>query len=123
MLSDLIRQNLEQHPAKMADFLKLEGAIAIEVYDAGVAITLEFNRGNLVIHGGIRDTPLISITTTAETLLSLAMLRIVRGVPNLFSPEGFGLAKALFKKELAIGGLLRGPIQLIRFTRLMSVNG
>jgi hypothetical protein len=122
MLSDLIRQNLEQNPEKLRDFLGLDAAIAIRVPDAGVAITLAFKRGALVIHGGVHGAPRIHITTTAETLLSLAMLKIAGGLPNLFSPEGYGLVKSLLKGELSIRGIFRGPIQLVRFTRLMSVN-
>ncbi len=65
----------------------------------------------------------IRISASAEALLGLAAVRIVGGLPFLFGPEGRGLRTGLLTGQVKIGGLLRKPAQLIRFTRLMSVNG
>lgn len=123
MLADLIRQNLEQRPRKWTDFDKLDSLISLEALDAEVAITLSFARGTLTVHGGIHGAPGIRISASAEALLGLAAVRIVGGLPFLFGPEGRGLRTGLLTGQVKIGGLLRKPAQLIRFTRLMSVNG
>ena len=123
MLADLIRQNLEQNPRKGTDFSRLSAAIAMVVLDAEVAITLEFSRGSLVIHGGIHGSPQLRILADAETLLALPRVRIVAGLPHLFGPDGRGLRNGLLSGAVKINGMLRHPVTLVRFTRLMSVNG
>ena len=44
MLGDLVRQNLEAKPQKMADFDALDGRVSIVADDADVALTLVFER-------------------------------------------------------------------------------
>ncbi len=121
MLADLIRQNLEQDPARWEDFEKLDAHICLEAHDAEVTVTLEFARGTLLIHGE-RGAPSIHISSTAEGLLSLPVVRIVAGLPHLFGPKGRGLRRGLLTGKVKISGIFLKPIQLIRFTRLMSVN-
>lgn len=123
MLADLIRQNLEQKPGKWRDFLRLDSLISLEARDAEVAVTLAFSRGSLTIHGGIHGTPAIRISATAEALLGLAAVKIVGGLPFLFGPQGRWLRAGLLSGQVKIAGLLRKPAQLVRFTRLVSVNG
>ena len=79
--------------------------------------------GNLVIHAGVQGAPHIRISATAEELLSLPVVRIVAGLPFLFGPQGRGLRKGLVSGRVKIAGMLQWPLQLVRFTRLMSVNG
>ena len=122
MLADLIRQNLEQSPRRWADFSRLNSLIFLEARDAGVAITLAFARGELVIHGGIHGDPVIRISATAISLLALPLVRIVAGLPSLFGPAGRGLRRGLFSGEVRIRGMLRNPRQLILLTRLLSVS-
>jgi hypothetical protein len=122
MLSDLIRQNLEQNPSKWADFNKLATVVSIEVIDAEVTVTLTFARGALDIHTGALDSASIRISTTAELVLALCMVKISHGIPNFFERHGGKLLGSLLKGEVRIAGIARHPIQLVRFTRLMSVN-
>jgi len=121
MLADLIRQNLEQDPRKWADFDRLDALICLEALDAEVTVTLAFARGTLVIHGSC-GAPSIRISAAAESLLTLPIVRIVAGLPHLFGPHGRGLRRGLLTGRVKIAGILLKPIQLIRFTRLMSVN-
>lgn len=123
MLADLIRQNLEQNPRKGADFSRLSTAVAMDVRDAEVAITLVFSRGSLVIHGGIHGVPEIRIHADAESLLALPRVRIIGGLPYLFGPDGRGLRNGLLTGAVKIHGMFRHPVTLVRFTRLMSING
>jgi hypothetical protein len=123
MLADLIRQNLEQNPRKGTDFSRLSTAVAMDVRDAEVMITLVFSRGSLVIHAGIHGAPEIRIRAGAETLLALPRVRIVGGLPHLFGPDGRGLRNGLLTGAVKIHGMFRHPVKLVRLTRLMSVNG
>ncbi len=123
MLADLIRANLEQSPGKWADFARLDSLISLEAVDAEVSVTLAFDRGALTVHGGIHGAPDIRVRASAEGLLGLAAVRIMFGLPFLFGKEGSALRKGLLTGRVKIGGALRRPSQLVRFTRLMSVNG
>ncbi len=122
MLADLIRQNLEQNPGKWQDFDRLDARICLEAHDADVTVTLAFSRGRLVIHGNC-GSPAIHISATAEALLTLPVVRIVAGLPHLFGQHGRGLRRGLATGQVRISGIFLRPIQLVRFTRLMSVNG
>jgi hypothetical protein len=51
MLGDLVRQNLEAKPKKMADFDALAGRVSIVADDADVALTLVFERGYRHVRG------------------------------------------------------------------------
>ncbi len=123
MLADLIRQNLEHSPRKWRDFARLDSLISLEARDAEVTITLAFGRGRLLVHGGVHGAPEIRISADSEALLGLAAVKIVAGLPFLFGPKGRGLRRGLLSGEVKISGMLRRPVLLIRFTRLMSVNG
>jgi len=123
MIADLIRQNLERSPRKDADFRKLSASVSMEVPDAEVTITLEFSRGALLVHDGQRDGAHLRIRADSTTLLALPLVRISAGLPNLFSPESSALRSGLLTGGVRIGGMLRHPLRLVRFTRLMSVNG
>jgi len=123
MIVDLIRANLEQNPGKWADLVRLDGPVSLDAVDAGVSVTLAFQGGTLIVHEGIRGSPYIRISASAEALLGLAAVKIRAGLPFLFGRDGRGLRRRLFTGQVRIAGAFRRPIQLIRFTRLMSVNG
>ena len=75
MLGDLVRQNLEAKPNKMADFDALEGRVSIVADDADVALTLVFERraaGSLTIHDGIVGIPDVTIRGPSEAILALS---------------------------------------------------
>jgi hypothetical protein len=123
MLADLIRQNVAQKPHKRADFDKLCVVVAIEARDAEVTITLDFKKGALRVYGGVHGTPDISIATDSETVLQLSLANIVCGLPNFFDEGGRKMLKKMRTGDLKIKGMLFHPVQLVRMTRLMSVNG
>ncbi len=123
MLADLIRQNLEQNPRREPDFRKLDASIALEVPDVEVAVTLEFSRGSLIVHGGLLDASQLRIQAGARNLLALPLVRISVGLPNLLSPDSRILRKGLLSGQVRIRGMFRHPLRLVRFTRLISVNG
>ncbi len=123
MLADLIRQNLEQNPRKWVDFRKLATSVFIDVIDAEVSITLVFADGALVVHAGIHGEPRIRIATSADILLALCMLKVVNGIPRPLHRDSRGLIGNMLRREVRISGISRSPVQLVRFARLLSVNG
>src|SRR5271157_205875 len=118
MLADLIRFNLAEDRRKWTDFTKLDQLIEIEARDAAVTVTLEFRRGELVVHGGRFGLPRIRISADSRTVLELARIRIVRGIPSLFDPIGRDLLKKTLSGSVRIAGAFGNLTALVRLTRL-----
>jgi hypothetical protein len=88
MLKDLIDQNLEQHPHKLADFKKLDIRIGLSVSDADIDLTLDFKAGDgMTIHAGIKGKPELCIDTDAEIIIALSNQRIKWGLPYCFDSD------------------------------------
>ncbi len=133
MLAGLIRQNLDAKPHKWADFVALDGAAAIVADDAGVALTLRFDRGRatLTIHDGIVGLPNVTIRGPSDAIIALSNLPMTTplGLP-LPSPrdrEGVGavrtLLAALRAGSLHVYGWLFSLQFFLKLGRVMCVNG
>jgi len=122
MLGDMIKANITNNPAKVKDFNKLEGNVWLTATDAGVEMTLEFNKGSLTIHDGKYGKPIIQIATDSMTLMELANINIKMGLPYYFDKTGMEVIKKLMKKELVIKGLITRTIPLTHLTKIMSVK-
>jgi hypothetical protein len=121
MIAGIIKGNLEAKPQRKGDFNALDGNIYMKADDIDIDMTLVFEKGKLTVHSGKAGEPKISISTDSETLLDLANIDVVLGLPYYFDKTGLGVLKKLFiTRELKIGGLLTHPIMLTRFTKLMS---
>jgi hypothetical protein len=129
MLADLVRQNLESKPHKRKDFEALAGTVALVADDADVALTLEFDRGRLVLHDGIKGVPDVAVRGSSESIMALSNVPLTRPLalplptdrPSLEVLRG--MARATWSGELRIYGMLGNLGLLSRLTRVMSVNG
>ena len=122
MLGDMIKANITNNPAKVKDFNKLEGNVWLTATDAGVDMTLEFNKGSLIVHDGKYGKPIIQIATDSMTLMELANISIKMGLPYYFDETGLAVIKKLMKKELVIKGLITHTMPLTHLTKIMSVK-
>lgn len=124
MLADLLRQNLEDHPNKQVDFAKLEGRVAIVAEDAGVALTLEFQRGKLVLHDGIVGIPDVTVRAPSDDVMAMSLVELTttRALPD---PRGETMKKVWAGMRAGrihvYGALFHAPLML-HLTRVMSVN-
>lgn len=133
MLADLVRQNLESKPHKKSDFFALARdpgcTVALVADDADVALTLEFRRGKLVLHDGIRGVPDVAVRGTSDAIMALSNVPLTRplGLPVPTDRAGFDVMKEMVRAtrtgELHVYGMVRHFRRLSRLTRLMSVNG
>jgi hypothetical protein len=139
MLGDLVRQNLEAKPKKMADFDALEGRVSIVADDADVALTLVFARrpsgglaaGSLTIHDGIVGIPDVTIRGPSEAILALSNMPLATplGLP-LPTPGDLEaqktvreLVRSMREGKLHFYGMLLHLPLVMKLTRVMSVNG
>ena len=122
MMADIIKGNLKNNPQREADFNALKGNIYIKAVDSDVDMTMAFNKGSLTVHAGNVGNPKIGISTDSLTLLDLANIKIMFGVPFYFDKTGLSVVMKLLTLKLKIKGLMKHPIMLTRFTKLMSVK-
>ena len=121
MLSDLIRQNLEQNPGKKRDFNSLDANIVIEARDIQILIGLEFKQGKLTVSKGFSIKPDLHIITDSTTILDLCLIKIKFGLPYFFDANGFKVLKKLLARQLIIRGLLNHFFVLVKLTKVFSV--
>jgi hypothetical protein len=134
MLGDLVRQNLEAKPRKMADFTALAGSVAIVADDADVALTLVFEpglRGGMTIHDGIVGIPDVTIRGPSEAILALSNMPLATPfglpLPSLGDREAMktvrDLSRAMREGKLHFYGMFFHLPLVMKLTRVMSVNG
>jgi hypothetical protein len=123
MLGGLIDANIENNPAKRKDFDELKARVGIWVTDIDEGVTLEFQRGALVVHNGLRPKRDITIRAEAETVMDLSNLKIgLFGMPVYYDETGRGVAMKLLRGKLRIDGLLGNIATVNTVTRIFSVQ-
>ncbi len=129
MLVDLLKQNLESKPHKLRDFDAIDGAVALIADDADVAVTLEFRRGSLTVHDGIKGVPDVAVRGSADAIMAMSNVPLTRPfalpIPTDRSALDAlrGMIRASVTGELKVHGMLGHLGLLSRLTRVMSVNG
>ncbi len=129
MLHAMLSQNFEAKPHKLTDLRAMRGTVALVADDAGVAVTLRFMRGVVVIESGVRGVPDVCVRGTTDAVMSMSNMPLTFGLP--FPRPGDKEAKAAYdginaamaNGEIHIHGMLRHFFFMQRFTRIMSVNG
>ena len=121
MLSDLIRQNLDQNPGKIKLFNSLDAKVLIEARDIQITVGLEFKQEGLTVSEGFSVKPDLHIIAGSSTVLDLCLLKIKFGLPYFFDENGFKVLKKLLARELIIKGLFCHFFTLVKLTRLFSV--
>lgn len=122
MLRDLIGQNLDQHPEKHSDFIKLKICIGLMVHDADIRMTLAFNRGILRLYPGLQDQAQIVVEADAQTLMALSNQTIKWGLPYYFDDTGREIFSAIKSGRLKVKGMIAHFPSMMRFSRIMSVR-
>lgn len=131
MIADLLGQNLEANPHKQRDFKKMRGSVAVVAEDADVAITLVFDGRHATIHSGILNKPDVTVRGMAEVIMNMSNLPIAKYVglplPRLGNATERAamddMLAAMKRGELHTHGLLGHAPLVVRFTRVLSVNG
>src|SRR5712692_2471055 len=123
MLGGLIEANVRSRPEKERDFDSLKARVGIWVTDIDEGVTLEFARGKLIVHNGLKTRRTLTIRTDADTVMSLSNLKIgLLGLPVYYDEVGRGVALKLLTGKLKIDGLLPNVLTLNTVTRIFSVQ-
>jgi hypothetical protein len=123
MLGGLIDANVDNSPAKRKDFDDLAAKVGIWVTDIDEGVTLDFQRGALVVSNGLKPGRDITIRAEAETVMNLSNLRIgLFGLPVYYDEVGRDVAGKLIRGKLRIDGLLGNIAVVNSVTRIFSVR-
>jgi hypothetical protein len=123
MLGGLIEANVESRPEKRKDFQSLAARVGIWVTDIDEGVTLDFQRGHLLVHNGLEPKRDITIRAEADTVMNLSNLKIGPfGIPVYFNEVGRGVAARLLRGRLHIDGLIGNLATLNTVTRIFSVQ-
>ena len=123
MLGGLIDANIENNLTKRKDFDELAARVGIWVTDIDEGVTLEFQRGSLLVHNGLKPKRDITIRAEAETVMNLSNLRIgLFGMPVYYDEVGRGVAAKLVQGKLHIDGMLGNIATVNTVTRIFSVR-
>lgn len=123
MLGGLIEANVEGRPEKKKDFVDLGARVGIFVTDIDEGVTLDFQKGHLVVHNGLQPRRDITIRAEADTVMNLSNLKIGPfGMPVYFDEVGRGVVAKLAQRKLRIDGLLGNIATLNTVTRIFSVQ-
>ncbi len=122
MLGGLIDANVGSRPEKQKDFDSLEARVGIWVTDIDEGVTLDFQKGHLVVHNGLEPKRDLTIRAEADTVMNLSNLKIgLFGMPVYYDEVGRSVAARLVQGKLRIDGLLGNLATLNTVTRIFSV--
>jgi hypothetical protein len=126
-LAAVVRQNVADHPEKRAVFCRLRGAVAVVADDMGVALTLRFEYGRLVVHAGVVGIPDVTFLGSATLIRDLAALPAltVRGLARSRSEARHTLGatfRSLRGGDLKVYGFALHPRLVLRTLRVLSRN-
>jgi hypothetical protein len=123
MLGGLIEANVTASAEKRKDFDDLQARVGIFVTDIDEGVTLDFERGALVVHNGLQPKRDLTIRAEADTVMNLSNLKIGWfGMPVYYDEVGRGVAARLLQGRLRIDGLLGNLSTLNSVTRIFSVQ-
>ncbi len=121
MLAGLIEANLARHPRRAS--LLRPATVELEATDAGVAVAVRTRRGEVRIANGPANPGFdVRIRAGGQDLLALAAAPLLLGYPNPLRRDGRAVLGGLARGRIRVHGLLRHPVVLSRFARLLSVT-
>lgn len=120
LVGRLIEANLAAHPERKR--LLRPATIELRATDAGVAASVALAPGSVTLRrAGAGGRPDLVVAASSNDLLEIAAAPLRFGLPDPFSARGRMVLVALARRRIEVVGLLRHPIVLARFAKLLSV--
>ena len=132
MLGRLLEANLAADPRRVR--LLHAAVVLLEASDAEVAARVELSPGQVRVAnvarvsgedpavGGNGPTSDLRIRASAGDLVALAGAPLVLGLPNPLRRPGRDILRRVATRRVRVSGMLRHPLVLSRFARLLSVS-
>ncbi len=123
MVAELIRQNIEDRPEKAKVLRKMRGRVAIVADDAGVAMTMLFDSGSLLVQDGIVGIPDMTVRADSAQVVTMSQVEFTfGGLPDLRGRYLREVVAAGRSGQIQVFGALSNLPLALRLTRLMSVR-
>ena len=121
MLSTMLRQNVEDHPERVAIARTMRGRMAIFAEDAEVAISIDFEGDRVLFRDGIVGVPDLTIRGGFEQIGDLSRMEQVGALQDPRGPVNRALLSAMREGKLRVHGLPRALKLLLAFGDVMHV--
>lgn len=120
MVAGLIEANLRREPERGS--LLRPATIELEAVDAGATATVRLRPGTVEVAGGPANPSFhVRVRAAGADLLALSAAPLLLGFPHPLHRDGRAVLAAVLRGRVHIGGVLRHPLTLSRFARLLSV--
>jgi hypothetical protein len=121
MLAGLLEANLSRRPERVA--LLRPAVVEVDAVDAGVAVTVRFDRGRVrVSNGSATSSPEVRVRASGHDLLALSGAPLRFGFPDPLRREGRAVLRRIASGRVRVSGMIRHPVLLSRFSRLLSAR-
>jgi len=120
LVGRLIASNLEREPGRRR--LLRPAVVELSASDADVRATIRLSPGVTVSNGPAASRPHLRVTADAYDLIELAAAPLRLGLPDVFDAQGRAVLRQIARRHVRVSGMLRHPIRLTRFTRLLSAG-
>jgi hypothetical protein len=120
LVGRLIEANLERRPDSRN--LLRPAVVELSASDADVRATVALSGGAVEISNGSADRePHLRVVARSEDLLELSTTPLRFGLPDAFDARGRAVLRGIATRRVRVSGMVRHPMRLSRFTRLLSV--
>lgn len=136
LVGRLIETNLETEPDRRG--LLRDTIVLLQASDAAIQATVTLSRAGVDVANGPAKGPAkgsakgsakgrggrrphLVIAADAYYLIELAGAPLRFGFPDVMDPQGRSVIRRIATRHVRVSGMLRHPIRLSRFTRLLSV--
>ncbi len=120
LLGRLIETNLERQPDRRT--LLRPSVVELVASDADTAATVVLSVGGVEISNAPGErTPDLRVVAGADDLLELSTTPLRFGFPDILDARGRSILRRIARRDVRVSGMVRHPIRLSRFTRLLSV--
>ena len=123
-LATLVGRLLEANLATFPERRRLLGPSVIELaaIDADVSVTVRLGRDRAeVANGGSGLGAHVSVEGGGQDLIDLAAVPLRMGLPDLLHRSGRSVVRRILGGDVRVSGMLRHPVRMSRFLRLLSV--
>ncbi|MGH2634733.1 MAG: hypothetical protein ACRDHU_01065 [Actinomycetota bacterium] len=120
MLAGLLEANLARHPDRSA--LLLPAVVELDAVDADVTVSVRTLPGRIEIaNGPAGEAADVELHASSQGLLALSAVPLRLGLPDPFRRSGRSVLGEIMRRRVRVSGMLRHPVVLSRFARLLSV--
>jgi hypothetical protein len=120
LVGRLLEANLNRDPHRVR--LLRTSTVELTATDADVATTVTLRPGEATVANGAAGLAAhVSVEALAKDLMDLAAVPLRLGMPDVLHRPGRSVVRRIVSRDVRVAGLLRHPVRVSRFLRLLSV--